>query len=116
MKKKKCWKLAIEVPNAWGGMPHLWMFLEKKYLPSYVPVGADGKPLDLEWVKEKQAKGEYASRWIYFRSGGSHISRQIGFFKSPKGSQERQGFYKQSKDLKAAVDAEIQRVNNIINK
>lgn len=65
MKKKKCWKLAIEVPNAWGGMPHLWMYLEKKYLPSYVPVGADGKPLDLEWVKEKQAKGEYASRWIY---------------------------------------------------
>ena len=48
MKKKKCWKLAIEVPNAWGGMPHLWMYLEKKYLPSYVPVGADGKPLDLE--------------------------------------------------------------------
>lgn len=42
---------------------------------------------------------------------------QIGFFKSPKGSQERQGFfYKQSKDLEAAVDAEIQRVNNIINK
>lgn len=64
MKKKKCWKLAIEVPNAWGGMPHLWMYLEKKYLPSYVPVGADGKPLDLE----------------------------------------------------AAVDAEIQRVNNILNK
>lgn len=30
---------------------------------------------------------------------------QIGFFKSPKGSQERQGFYKQSKDLEAAVDA-----------
>ena len=68
MKKKKCWKLAIEVPNAWGGMPHLWMYLEKKYLPSYVPVGADGKPLDLEWVKEKQAKGEYASRWIYASS------------------------------------------------
>lgn len=41
---------------------------------------------------------------------------QIGFFKSPKGSQERQGFYKQSKDLEAAVDAEIQRVNNILNK
>lgn len=36
---------------------------------------------------------------------------QIGFFKSPKGSQE-----KQSKDLEAAVDAEIQRVNNILNK
>lgn len=69
MKKKKCWKLAIEVPNAWGGMPHLWMYLEKKYLPSYVPVGADGKPQnDLEWVKEKQAKGEYASRWIYSSS------------------------------------------------
>lgn len=68
MKKKKCWKLAVEVPNAWGGMPHLWMYLEKKYLPSYVPVGADGKPLDLEWVKEKQAKGEYASRWIYASS------------------------------------------------
>lgn len=31
---------------------------------------------------------------------------QIGFFKSPKGSQERQDFYKQSKDLEAAVDAE----------
>lgn len=29
---------------------------------------------------------------------------QIGFFKSPKGSQERQGFYKQSKDLEAAVE------------
>lgn len=41
---------------------------------------------------------------------------QIGFFKSPKGSQERQGFYKQSKDLEAAVDDEIQRVNNILNK
>ena len=41
---------------------------------------------------------------------------QIGFFKSPKGSQERQGYYKQSKDLEAAVDAEIQRVNNILNK
>ncbi len=41
---------------------------------------------------------------------------QIGFFKSPKGSQERRGFYKQSKDLEAAVDAEIQRVNNILNK
>lgn len=41
---------------------------------------------------------------------------QIGFFKSQKGSQERQGFYKQSKDLEAAVDAEIQRVNNILNK
>ena len=68
MKKRKCWKLAIEVPNAWGGMPHLWMYLEKKYLPSYVPVGADGKPLDLEWVKEAQAKGEYASRWIYASS------------------------------------------------
>lgn len=64
MKRKKCWKLAIEVPNAWGGMPHLWMYLEKKYLPSYVPVGADGKPLELDWVKEKQAKGEYVSRWI----------------------------------------------------
>lgn len=64
MKRKKCWELAIEVPNAWGGMPHLWMYLEKKYLPSYVPVGADGKPLELEWVKEKQAKGEYVSRWI----------------------------------------------------
>lgn len=38
---------------------------------------------------------------------------QIGF---SKGSQERQGFYKQSKDLEAAVDAEIQRVNNILNK
>lgn len=41
---------------------------------------------------------------------------QIGFFKIPKGSQERQGFYKQSKDLEEAVDAEIQRVNNILNK
>lgn len=41
---------------------------------------------------------------------------QIGFFKSQKGSQERKGFYKQSKDLEAAVDAEIQRVNNILNK
>lgn len=41
---------------------------------------------------------------------------QIGFFKSQKGSLERQGFYKQSKDLEAAVDAEIQRVNNILNK
>lgn len=41
---------------------------------------------------------------------------QIGFFKRPKGSQERQGFYKQSKDLEVAVDAEIQRVNNILNK
>ena len=69
MKKKKCWKLAIEVPNAWGGMPHFWMYLEKKYLPSYVPVGADGKPQnDLEWVKEKQSKGEYVSRWIYASS------------------------------------------------
>ena len=35
MKKKKCWKLAIEIPNAWGGMPHLWMYLEKKYLFEY---------------------------------------------------------------------------------
>lgn len=52
MKKKKCWKLAVEVPNAWGGMPHLWMYLEKKYLPSYVPVGADGKPLDLCFIQE----------------------------------------------------------------
>ena len=41
---------------------------------------------------------------------------QIGFFKSPKGSQERQGFYKQSKDLEAAVDPKIQRENNIRNK
>lgn len=53
MKKKKCWKLAIEIPNALGGMPHLWMYLEKKYLPSYVPVGADGKPLELDWVMKK---------------------------------------------------------------
>ena len=45
MKKKKCWKLAIEVPNAWGGMPHRWVYREKKCLPSYVPVGADCKPL-----------------------------------------------------------------------
>lgn len=68
MKKRKCWKLAIEIPNAWGGMPHLWMYLEKKYLPSYVPVGADEKLLELEGVKEKQAKGEYVSRWIYSSS------------------------------------------------
>ena len=61
MKKKKRWKLAIEVPNAWGGMPHLWMYLEKKYLPSYVPVGADGKPLELDWVMKK---GENPSRWM----------------------------------------------------
>ena len=40
---------------------------------------------------------------------------KIGFFKSPKGSQERQGFYKQRKDLEADVDTEIQRVNNILN-
>lgn len=53
VKKKynRCWELAIEVPNAWGGMPHLWMFLEKKYLPSYVPVDEDGKPLNLECLK-----------------------------------------------------------------
>lgn len=62
-KNNRCWELAIEVPNAWGGMPHLWMFLEKKYLPSYVPVGEDGKPLNLEWVKEANSKGEYVSRW-----------------------------------------------------
>lgn len=70
VKKKynRYWELAIEVPNAWGGMPHLWMYLEKKYLPSYVPVGADGKPLNLELVKEKQAKGEYVSRWIWASS------------------------------------------------
>lgn len=30
--------------------------------------------------------------------------------------QEIQGFYKQSKDLEAAVYAEIQRVNNILKK
>lgn len=66
VKKKynRCWELAIEVPNAWGGMPHLWMFLEKKYLPSYVPVDEDGKPLNLEWVKEANSKGEYVSRWV----------------------------------------------------
>lgn len=63
-KNNRCWELAIEVPNAWGGMPHLWMFLEKKYLPSYVPVGEDGKPLNLEWVKEANSKGEYVSRWV----------------------------------------------------
>ena len=41
---------------------------------------------------------------------------KIGFFKSQKGSQERQGFYKQRKDLEADVDTEIQTVNNILNK
>lgn len=45
-------------------MPHLWMFLEKKYLPSYVPVDEDGKPLNLEWVKEANSRGEYVSRWV----------------------------------------------------
>ena len=37
-KNDKFWNLAIEVPNAWGGMPFLWSYLEKKYLPSYVPI------------------------------------------------------------------------------
>ena len=58
-KNSKYWNLAIEVTNSWGGMPNLWMFLEKKYLPSYVP------PKIYEFVVDMQKRGEYVSRWYF---------------------------------------------------
>ena len=44
-------------------MPNLWMFLEKKYLPSYVPLEINGKPS--EWIEDMQKRGEYISRWFF---------------------------------------------------
>nr|DAU53610.1 MAG TPA: hypothetical protein [Caudoviricetes sp.] len=66
-KNSKYWELAIEISNELEGLPVLWMFLEKKYLPSYTPVDKNGKPCDWEWVKDHVKKGEYVSRYSAFQ-------------------------------------------------
>lgn len=62
-KNSKYWNLAIEVTNSWGGLPTLWTFLERKYLPPYVPPKINGKPS--EWIVDMQKRGEYISRWYF---------------------------------------------------
>lgn len=99
-KNEKLWNLAIEVPNDWGGMPHLWSYLEKKYLPSYVPIKEDGTPM--AFAIEKKEKGEYVSRM--FTEGKKEI---LDLQHDPRLSYEEMMVFRSTLDFAMVIGEDI---------
>ncbi len=52
----------------------------------------------------------------FFDKVAAMRAAQKGFFSTVKGDPAHGKYYAESKKLEAEIDAEIQRVNNIINK
>lgn len=72
--KKNTVECIGETRNSWRGAMAIWMFLEKKYLPKYVP----------DWARALGEKDQEYSRTTVMGQGNGPIKEIWDLFKSPK--------------------------------
>ena len=78
LKSTNKWELAYEVGNSWQGSMHLWNALEKKYLPSYECLDADGNPDYLTFECFKKKRYNHRSCYCVLSEGEKTLCKKFG--------------------------------------